>query len=74
MQTKRKLFLCAFLDMLVFFAIRGNEVADRAVKEAIDNKPTADLMPFSDLKPLTAKYVYQVWQKQWDEISCTEFY
>ena len=24
-------------------------------------------MPFSDLKPLTAKHVYQVWQKEWDE-------
>ena len=24
-------------------------------------------MPFSDLKLLTAKYVYQVWQKEWDE-------
>ena len=24
-------------------------------------------MPFSDLKPLTAKYVYHVWQKEWDE-------
>ena len=47
--------------------IRGNEVADRAAKEAIDNKPTADLRPFSDLKSLTAKYVYQVWQKEWDE-------
>ena len=47
--------------------IRGNEVADRAAKKALDNKPTADLMPFSDLKPLTAKYVYQVWQKEWDE-------
>ena len=41
--------------------IRGNEVADRAAEKAIDNKPTADLMPFSDLEPLTAKYVYQVW-------------
>ena len=28
---------------------------------------TPDLMPFSDLKPLTAKYVYQVWQTEWDE-------
>ena len=46
-------------------AIRGNEAADRAAKKALDNKPTADLMPFSDLKPLTAKYVYQVWQKEW---------
>ena len=24
-------------------------------------------MPFSDPKPFTAKYVYQVWQKEWDE-------
>ena len=24
-------------------------------------------MPFWDLKPLTAKYVYQIWQKQWNE-------
>ena len=47
--------------------IRGNEAADRAAKEALDQKPTADLMPFSDLKPLTAKYVYQVLQKEWDE-------
>ena len=47
--------------------IRGNEVADRAAKKALGNKPTADLMPFSDLKPLTAKYVYQIWQKEWDE-------
>ena len=28
---------------------------------------TADLMPFSDQKPLTAKYVYQVLQKELDE-------
>ena len=37
---------------------RGNEAALRAAKEALDNKPTADIMCFSDLKPLTAKYVY----------------
>ena len=37
--------------------IRGNEAADRAAKEALDEEPTDDLMPFSDLKPLTAKYV-----------------
>ena len=47
--------------------IRGNEAADRAANEALDKKLTADLMPFSDLKPLTAKYVYQVWQKEWVE-------
>ena len=24
-------------------------------------------MPFSDLKPLTPKYVCEIWQKEWDE-------
>ena len=48
--------------------IRGKEAGDRAAKEALDKeKTTADLMPFSDLKSLTAKYVYQIWQKKWDE-------
>ena len=47
--------------------IRGNEVAGRAAKEALDKNPTADLIPFSNLKPLTAKYVYQIWQKEQDE-------
>ena len=37
------------------------------MKEALDKKPKADLMPFSDPKPLTAKYVYQIWQKEWNE-------
>ena len=23
--------------------------------------------PFSDLKPLTAKYIHQVWRREWDE-------
>ena len=31
--------------------IRGDEAADRTAKEALDNNPIADLMPFSDLKP-----------------------
>ena len=33
-------------------------------------------MPFSDLKPLTAKYVYQICQKDWDEIVlvCNKFH
>ena len=37
--------------------IRRNEAVDRAAKEALDKNPTANLMPFLDLKPLTAKYV-----------------
>ena len=43
------------------------QAAERAVKEALVKETTADLMPFSDLKPLTAKYVYQIWRKEWDE-------
>ena len=34
----------------------GNEAADTAAKEALDKEPTDDLMPLSDLKPLTVKY------------------
>ena len=35
--------------------IYGNEAVGRAAKEALEKEPTDDLMPFSDLKPLTAK-------------------
>ena len=33
--------------------IQGNEAADRAAKD-LDREPTVNLIPFSDLKPLTA--------------------
>ena len=38
--------------------ISGNDAADRATKEALEKERINDLMPFSDRKPLTAKYVY----------------
>ena len=41
-----------------------NEAAVRATKEA---EPATGLIPFSNLKPLTSKYVCEVWQKEWDE-------
>ena len=47
--------------------VRGNEAAGRAAKEAHEKEPIDDLMPFSDLKPFTAEYIHQVWQKEWDE-------
>ena len=61
MQTRRKLFLCGHVG------IRGYEAADRAAEEALEKEPTDDLTPFSDLKPLTAKYIHQVQQNEWDE-------
>ena len=47
--------------------ICGNEAADRAANEALEKEPTSDLMPFSNLISLTAKYIHHVWQKEWDE-------
>ena len=41
-----------------------HEAADRAAKEALYKELTDD--PFSDLKPLTARYIHQVWQKEWN--------
>ena len=49
------------------YSWRRNEAADRAAKEALEKEPTDDLLPFLDLKPLTAKYIHQVWHKEWDE-------
>ena len=59
--------------------IRGNETADRAAKEALNTEPMAGLIPFSSLKPLTSKYVCEVWQGNgiklvWYQISFMKFY
>ena len=47
--------------------ISENEAADRAAKDALEKEPIDDLMSFSDLKPLSAKYIHRVQQKEWDE-------
>ena len=49
--------------------LRGNETAARLAEEeeAVSKERTHDLMFFSTLKPLTAKYTPQVWQKEWDK-------
>ena len=53
-------------DMLVFKETRQLiELRKKLLTKK--KKTTADLMPFSDLKSLSAKYVYQIWQKEWNE-------
>ena len=47
-----------FAWVLGHVSIRGNEITDRAAEEAPEEEPIDDVMPFSDLKPLTAKYIY----------------
>ena len=49
-----------FIHVSGHVGICRNEAADRAAKEALENESTDELMPFSDLKPLTAKYMHQV--------------
>ena len=55
-----------FMSVPGHIGIRGNEADDRSAKEALNTEPTAGLVPFSDLTPLTSKYVSEVWQEEWD--------
>ena len=47
--------------------IRGNSAADSAAKFALDDDISVELIPFSDLKPRTNKYILESWQSEWDE-------
>ena len=47
--------------------IRGNSVADSAVKDAFDGDVSVELIPFSDLKSRANKYIKQLWQSEWHE-------
>ena len=47
--------------------IRGNSAADSAAKGALDGNISIELIPFSDLKTRTNKYILELWQSEWDE-------
>ena len=40
--------------------IRGNSAADSAAKDALDGDISVELIPFSDLKPRTNKYILEL--------------
>ena len=47
--------------------IRGNSAADSAAKDALDDDISVELIPFSDLKSRTNKYILELWQSVWGE-------
>ena len=54
--------------------IRGNSAADSAAKDALDGDISLELIPFSDLKSRTNKYILELWQSEWDEFPENKLY
>ena len=54
--------------------IRGNSAANSAAKDALDGDILVELIPFSDLKSRTNKYILQLWQSEWDEFLENKLY
>ena len=54
--------------------IRGNSAADSAAKDALDGDISVELIPFSDLKSRTNKYISELWQSEWDEFPENKLY
>ena len=54
--------------------IRGNSAADSAAKDVLDGDISVELIPFSDLKPRTNKYILELWQSEWDEFPENKLY
>ena len=41
---------------------------------ALDGDISVELIPFSDLKPRTSKYILELWQSEWDEFPENKLY
>ena len=54
--------------------IRGNSAAYSAAKDALDDDISVELIPFSDLKSRTNKYILELWQSKWDEFPENKLY
>ena len=42
--------------------------------DALDGDILVELIPFSDLKPRTNKYILELWQSEWDEFPENKLY
>ena len=52
-----------------FPAIRGNSAADSAAKDILVGDISVELIPFSDLKSRTNKYILELWESERDEFT-----
>lgn len=46
--------------------IYGNTVVDQEAKDALDGEIADCPVPYTDMKPLIAKYISKIWQDKWD--------
>ena len=63
-----------FIRVSGHVGIRGNSAADSAAKDALDGDISVELIPFSDLKSRTNKYILELWQSEWDEFPENKLY
>ena len=47
--------------------LRGNELADRTAKRALDDDPGPCPIPHTDIRPLIKRLVTKKWQEEWEE-------
>ena len=63
-QEERKI---VFVWVTGYAGIRGNSASYSAAKDALDGDISYQFNPFSDLKPRLNNYIFELWQREWDE-------